>query len=323
VPGNKEEKTGDGKYRAGFVAIIGRPNAGKSTLLNRYVGQKVAIVTSKPQTTRNRIQGIVTRPEGQIVFIDTPGLHEAHTVLNRQMMREVAAALEGIDVLLMMVDASATQPHADQLLLDKAKRFEGKAILALNKTDRVPKPKLLPLLEAFSKAFPFAALVPISALKGNGCDELLAEILKQLPEGVPFFSEDQVTDQPERFLASEIVREKAIQLTYHEVPHALRVMIDKFEETPKILRIEATLNVERDSQKKILIGKKGEMLKKVGTEARKELETLLGTKIYLGLFVKVAPGWRDNPQQVRELDWHTQLQDLAEDQRGDEEEEAE
>jgi GTP-binding protein Era len=323
VPGNKEEKAGDGKYRAGFVAIIGRPNAGKSTLLNRYVGQKVAIVTSKPQTTRNRIQGIVTRPEGQIVFIDTPGLHEAHTVLNRQMMREVAAALEGIDVLLMMVDASATPPHADQLLLDKAKRFEGKAILALNKTDRVPKPKLLPLLEAFSKAFPFAALVPISALKGNGCEELLAEILKQLPEGGPFFPEDQVTDQPERFLASEIVREKAIQLTYHEVPHALRVMIDKFEETPKILRIEATLNVERDSQKKILIGKKGEMLKKVGTEARKELETLLGTKIYLGLFVKVAPGWRDNPQQVRELDWHAQLQDLAEDQQGDEEEESE
>ena len=314
---------GTGKFRAGFVAIIGRPNAGKSTLLNRYVGQKVAIVTSKPQTTRNRIQGIVTRPEGQIVFIDTPGLHEAHTVLNRQMMREVAAALEGIDVLLMMVDASATQPHADQLLLDKAKRFEGKAILALNKTDRVPKPKLLPLLEAFSKAFPFAALVPISALKGNGCEELLEEIFKQLPEGVPFFPEDQVTDQPERFLASEIVREKAIQLTYHEVPHALRVMIDKFEETPKILRIEATLNVERDSQKKILIGKKGEMLKKVGTEARKELETLLGTKIYLGLFVKVAPGWRDNPQQVRELDWHAQLQDLAEDQKDREEEESE
>ncbi len=313
-----EQPAGGKSLRAGFVAIIGRPNAGKSTLLNRFVGQKVAIVTSKPQTTRNRIQGIVTRPEGQIVFIDTPGLHDAHSVLNRQMMREVAAALEGIDVLLMMVDASATQPHADQLLLDKAKRFEGKAILALNKVDRVPKPKLLPLLEAFSKAFPFAALVPISALKGNGCEELLAEIFKQLPEGVPFFPEDQVTDQPERFLASEIVREKAIQLTYHEVPHALRVMIDKFEESPTILRIQATLNVERDSQKKILIGKKGEMLKKVGTEARKELEALLGTKIYLGLFVKVAPGWRDDPQLVRELDWHTQLQELAEDQAEDE-----
>jgi GTPase len=319
----KEENSGvEKEYRAGFVAIIGRPNAGKSTLLNRYVGQKVAIVTSKPQTTRNRIQGIVTRPEGQIVFIDTPGLHEAHTVLNRQMMREVAAALEGIDLLLMMVDASTTQPHADQLLLAKAKRFEGKSILALNKTDRVPKPKLLPLLEAFSKAFPFAALVPISALEGNGCDQLLAEILKQLPEGVPFFPEDQVTDQPERFLASEIVREKAIQSTYHEVPHALRVMIDKFEETPKILRIQATLNVERDSQKKILIGRKGEMLKKVGTEARRELEMILGTKVYLGLFVKVAPSWRDNPQQVRELDWHTQLQELAGEQQVGEEEES-
>jgi GTPase len=317
----EENREVEKKYRAGFVAIIGRPNAGKSTLLNRYVGQKVAIVTSKPQTTRNRILGIVTRPEGQIVFIDTPGLHEAHTVLNRQMMREVAAALEGIDLLLMMVDASATQPHADQFLLDKARRFEGKAILALNKTDRVPKPKLLPQLDTFSKAFPFAALVPISALKGNGCDELLAEILKQLPEGVPFFPADQVTDQPERFLASEIVREKAIQLTYHEVPHALRVMIDKFEETPTILRIQATLNVERDSQKKILIGRKGEMLKKIGTEARRELETILGTKVYLGLFVKVAPGWRDNPQQVRELDWHTQLQELAGEQQvgGDEE----
>jgi GTPase len=319
----KEENSGvEKEYRAGFVAIIGRPNAGKSTLLNRYVGQKVAIVTSKPQTTRNRIQGIVTRPEGQIVFIDTPGLHEAHTVLNRQMMREVAAALEGIDLLLMMVDASTTQPHADQLLLAKAKRFEGKSILALNKTDRVPKPKLLPLLDAFSKAFPFAALVPISALEGNGCDQLLAEILKQLPEGVPFFPEDQVTDQPERFLASEIVREKAIQSTYHEVPHALRVMIDKFEETPTILRIQATLNVERDSQKKILIGRKGEMLKKVGTEARRELEMILGTKVYLGLFVKVAPGWRDNPQQVRELDWHTQLQELAGERQVGEEEES-
>src|SRR5208282_4535397 len=208
-----EEKSGGKKeYRSGFVAIVGRPNAGKSTLINRLVGQKVAIVTSKPQTTRNRIQGIVTRPEGQIVFIDTPGLHDAKTVLNRQMMREVAAALEGIDVLLMMVDASRTFPHADALLLEKGKRFGGKAILALNKTDRIPKPKLLPLLEAFAKAFPFAALVPISALKGDGCDELLDEILKNLPEGEPFFPEDQITDQPERFLAGEIIREKGIDL---------------------------------------------------------------------------------------------------------------
>jgi GTPase len=308
------------KKRAGFVAIIGRPNAGKSTLLNRLVGRKVAIVTSKPQTTRNRIHGIVTRQEGQIVFVDTPGLHEATTVLNRQMMREVAAALEGIDVLLMMVDASKTLPHADSLLLDKAQRFAGKTILALNKVDLVPKPKLLPLMDAFAKAFPLAALVPISALKGGGCQELLQEIFEELPEGEPFFPGDQITDQPERFLAGEIIREKAIDLTYHEVPHALAVVIDQFEETPKILRIHATLHVERDSQKKILIGHKGEMLKKIGTVARKELETLLGTKIFLEMFVKVVPDWRENLQRVRELDWHAQIAALAENQEREREE---
>jgi len=296
------------------VAIVGRPNAGKSTLLNRFVGQKVAIVTSKPQTTRNRIQGIVTQPQGQVVFIDTPGVHEPDSALNRQMMREVAAALEGIDVLLLMVDAIRALPHEDALLLEKAKRFEGKTILALNKIDRIPKPKLLPLMDAFSKAFPFAALMPISALRGDGCAELLEEVFKNLPEGEPFFPEDQITDQPERFLASEIIREKAIQLTYHEVPHALAVIVDKFEETPKLLRIEVTMHVERDSQKKILIGHKGDMLKRIGTQARKELESLLGTKIYLGLFVKVMPNWRENPMQVRELNWHTQLEGLGEEQ---------
>jgi len=298
-------------FRSGFVAIVGRPNAGKSTLVNRLVGQKVAIVTSKPQTTRNRIQGIVTKPEGQIVFIDTPGLHEAESALGRQMMQEVAAAVEGIDVLLLMVDASRMHPHADDLLLEKAKRFRGKTILALNQVDRLPKPKLLPLMDAFAKAFEFEAIVPISALKGAGCDELLGELFKKLPEGEPYFPEDQVTDQPERFLAAEIIREKAIQVMYHEVPYALAVMIEKFEETPKLLRIQALMNVERDSQKKILIGHKGEMLKKIGTEARRELETLFGTKIYLGLLVKVAPHWRENPQKVRELDWRFQLEGLA------------
>ena len=305
IAGKKEQK-----FRSGFVAIVGRPNAGKSTLLNRLVGQKVAVVTSKPQTTRNRIQGIVTRPEGQIIFIDTPGLHAPESALGRQMMHEVAAALEGIDVLLLMVDASRTQPHADDLLLERAKRFSGKTILALNKVDGLPKPKLLPLIEAFHKAFEFAAIVPISALKGNGCDELLGEILRLLPQGEPYFPEDQVTDQPERFLAAEIVREKAIRAMYHEVPYALAVKVEKFEELPKLLRIEATMNVERDSQKKILIGHKGAMLKKIGTQARKELEKLFETKIYLGLFVKVVPDWRENPQRVRELDWHAQLEAL-------------
>jgi GTPase len=321
------EQTGKKRsgYRAGFVAIVGRPNAGKSTLVNRLVGQKIAIVTSKPQTTRNRIQGIVTGENGQVVLIDTPGLHDAKTALNKQMMREVAAALEGIDVLVLMVDASeivsnagfastnpATRPPLDHLLFDKARRFDGKTILVLNKIDKVPKPKLLPLLEVFGKALPSAAVVPISARKGDGCEDLLAEIMKLLPESEPYFPEDQVTDQPERFLASEIVREKAIALTYHEVPHALAVVVDKWEETPKLLRIQMTLTVERPSQKKILIGHKGDMLKKIGTQARKELEEILSTRIYLGLFVKVAENWRENPMAVRELDWHTQLEVLGE-----------
>jgi len=301
-------------YKAGFVAIVGRPNAGKSTLVNRLVGQKVSIVTSKPQTTRNRIQGIVTRDDGQVVLIDTPGLHEAKTVLNRQMMKEVAAALEGIDVLVLVVDASEAvaggKTHVDPLLVERSKRFAGKTVLALNKIDKVLKQRLLPLIEAFGKAHPFTAMVPISALRGDGADNLLREVMKLLPESEPYFPPDQVTDQPERFLASEIVREKAIALTYHEVPHALAVTVDKWDETAKLLRIQMTLTVERPAQKKIVIGQKGQMLKKIGTQARKELEEILGTKIFLGLFVKVAENWRENPMAVRELDWHTQLEAL-------------
>jgi GTP-binding protein Era len=225
-------------------------------------------------------------------------------------MKEVAAALEGIDVLVLMADASVMEPYSDRLLLERAKRFEGRTILVLNKVDKVSKQKLLPIMDAFAKAHPFAAILPISALKGDGCDALLREILKMLPESEPYFPEDQVTDQPERFLAAEIVREKAIALTYHEVPHALAVAVDKWEERPKLLRIQMTLTVERASQKKILIGQKGEMLKKIGTQARKELEEILGTKIFLGLFVKVSENWRENPMAVRELDWHTQLEGL-------------
>lgn len=309
-----EKKTAAGR-RAGFVAIVGRPNAGKSTLVNRLVGQKIAIVTSKPQTTRNRIQGIVSSENAQVVLIDTPGLHDAKTALNKQMMREVAAALEGIDVLVLMVDATTeTRAHVDNLVMDKSKRFAGKTILVLNKIDKLPRPKLAPMLEAFGKAQDFAAIVPISAMKGEGCDALMEEVIKLLPEGQAYFPEDQVTDQPERFLASEIVREKAIALTYHEVPHALAVTVEKWEETPKMLRIEMTLTVERASQKKILIGRKGDMLKKIGTQARIELEDILNSKIYLGLFVKVAENWRENPMAVRELDWHTQMEALGADE---------
>ena len=300
------------KPRAGFVAIVGRPNAGKSTLLNRLVGQKIAIVTHRPQTTRNRIQGIVTEKRGQIAFIDTPGIHEPESALGRQMMHEVAAALEGIDLLLLIIDATHVSPHPDHWLIEKAKRFPEKTILALNKVDLVPKPKLLPLIDRFQKEFGTASIVPISALKGTRTNAILDEVFQRLPENEPFFPEDQVTDQPERFLAAEIIREKAIKVMYHELPYALAVFVDKFEETPKLLRIEATLNVERDSQKRILIGSKGAMLKKLGTEARKELEALLDCKVFLGLYVKVAADWRNNPQHVRELDWHFQLQSLSE-----------
>jgi len=236
-------------------------------------------------------------------------------VLNRQMMKEVAAALEGIDALVLVVDASeavtSSKPHVDPLLIERGKRFAGKTILALNKVDKTPKQRLLPLLQAFSLAHSFAAMVPISALRGDGCEGLLREVMRLLPESEPYFPEDQVTDQPERFLASEIVREKAIALTYHEVPHALAVAVDKWEETPKLLRIQMTLTVERPAQKKIVIGHKGEMLKKIGTQSRKELEEILGAKIFLGLFVKVTENWRENPMAVRELDWHTQLEALA------------
>jgi GTP-binding protein Era len=324
---NDVEKVKTGAaHKSGFVAIVGRPNAGKSTLVNRLVGQKIAIVTSKPQTTRNRIQGIVSRETAQVVLIDTPGLHDAKTALNKQMMREVAAALEGIDVLVLIADATVlnsgfvstnpeTRAHADNLLMDKSKRFAGKTILVLNKIDKLPRPKLAPLLEAFGKTQDFAAIVPISAMKGEGCDALMEEVIKLLPEGAAYFPPDQVTDQPERFLASEIVREKAIALTYHEVPHALAVTVEKWEETPKkMLRIAMTLTVERASQKKIIIGRKGDMLKKIGTQARIELEEILNAKIYLGLFVKVAENWRENPMAVRELDWHTQMEALGADQ---------
>jgi GTP-binding protein Era len=302
-------------HRAGYVAIIGRPNAGKSTLLNQLVGQKIAIVTSKPQTTRNRIQGIVTRPEGQVIFIDTPGVHDADSALDRQMMHEVAAALEGIDLLLLLVDVTTVTPLGDATLLEKAQRFAGKTILVLNKVDRIPKPKLLPMIEAFRKAFEFSAIVPVSALKGIGVVDLQREILGRLPEGDAFFPDDQVTDQPQRFLAAEIIREKAMQTMYHEVPYALAVFVDKFEETPRLVRIMATLHVERDSQKRILIGHKGEMLKKIGTLARKELEEALETKVFLQTYVKVVPEWRQDPRKVRELDWRFQLEGLTQNQQ--------
>jgi GTPase len=298
-------------FKSGFVAVVGRPNAGKSTLVNRLVGQKVAIVTSRPQTTRNRIQGIVNRPNAQVVLIDTPGLHRPDSALGRQMMGEVNAAFDAVDVLALILDVSEDIGKGDHHAIERAARFEGIRFLLLNKVDRVPKDTLLPIIENAGKIADFAEIIPISALTGDGVDRVLEKLIEYLPSGEPHFPSDQYTDQPERFLAAELIREKAMAGTFHEVPHAVAVLVDSFEETGRLIRIRATIYVERDGQKGILIGRAGASLKKIGTAARKELEEILGAKIFLELFVKVLRDWRDNPQLVRQLDWHLQLERLT------------
>ena len=305
------------EFRSGFAAILGRPNAGKSTLVNRLVGQKVAIVSQKPQTTRNRIQGIVNREGAQIVLIDTPGIHKPENELGRQMMEEVRQALQALDVLLLIVDAKADFGGGDRFALEMVKSARAPAILLLNKVDAIAKERLLPLIERYSKEHEFVEIIPISALTGDGLETVLDEIVKRPPENPPYFPPEQYTDQPERFLASEIVREKAIVASRQEVPYAIAVLVDSFEEGAKLIRIRATIYVERDGQKGILIGKGGAMLKKIGTEARLELEELLGTKIFLGLYVKVLEDWRDRPALVRQLDWHRQLEQISASQETD------
>jgi GTP-binding protein Era len=298
-------------FRAGFVGILGRPNAGKSTLLNRLVGEKVAIVSSKPQTTRNRITGIVNRPACQIVLVDTPGLHRADNALGRQMLSEIDQALDGIDVLLVIVDAAAEFGPGDRFVLERARRFRGPRLLLLNKLDRTAKALLLPLMARYGKDGLFAELLPASALTGEGLPALLAAIERLLPEGQPLFPSEQFTDVPERFLVAEIIREKALAAAREEVPHALAVLVDSFDESPRLVRIRATLYVEREGQKGILIGKGGAMLRKIGTAARKEIEELLATKVFLETFVKVQADWRTRPAFVRQLDWRVQLEHLA------------
>ncbi|HTC65353.1 MAG TPA: GTPase Era [Candidatus Saccharimonadales bacterium] len=299
------------KFKSGFVAIVGRPNAGKSTLVNHLVGEKVAIVTSRPQTTRNRIQGIVNRENAQIVMIDTPGLHRPESALGRQMMGEVEAAIEAVDIVALLLDVSEEFGLGDRRAVERLQRVECKRFLLLNKIDRLPRAELLPKIEKLSKLGKFDEIIPISALKGDGVDRALEKMIEYLPVGTPQFPTDQYTDQPERFLAAEIVREKAMASTTQEVPHAVAVICDAFEETPKLIRIRATIYVDREGQKGILIGKGGGSLKQIGTLARKELETILGTKIFLELYVKVLKNWRENPQIVRQLDWHWQLEQIA------------
>jgi GTP-binding protein Era len=296
----------DKSFRSGFVSIIGRPNAGKSTLLNALVGQKVAIVADKPQTTRTSIQGVVTLPEAQIVFIDTPGIHKADTPLNKRLMDTVRTSLEERDLLLFVADAARGFDEEDRKAVDLVRRTETPVVLVLNKIDLVKeKARLLPLIEEYKSAFKFADFIPVSSTKHQGLDELRDAIVSRLPEGPAYFPEDHVTDQPERFLASELIREKVLRATRQEVPHSVTVMVDKWEETPRITRIYATIRVERDGQKAIVIGREGAMLKRIGTEARQEMERLFGVKIFLDLHVRVQPGWREKAAFLDALDWRT------------------
>ncbi len=299
------------EFKSGFVAVVGRPNAGKSTLVNRLVGEKVAIVTSRPQTTRNRIQGIVNHQKAQVVLVDTPGLHRPDSALGRQMMSEVEAAMGAVDIVALILDAAEDFGGGDRRAIERVQRFDGTRFLLLNKIDRVSKAGLLPLIEASTRLGKFDEIIPISALAGEGVELVLEKIIEHLPAGPPHFPVDQYTDQPERFLAAEIVREKAMEATTQEVPHAVAVLVDSFEEGEKLIRIRATICVEREGQKGILIGRGGSSLKNIGTAARKELESILGSKIFLELFVKVQRNWRENPQLVRQLDWHWQLDQMA------------
>jgi GTP-binding protein Era len=304
-------------FRSGFVSIIGRPNAGKSTLLNALVGEKVAIVTHKPQTTRNRIQGMVNlrptkgRPAGQIIFIDTPGVHKPESSLNRKMMQEVYDALESRDLILLIVDVTQKFGPGDQFVLHLIKRTGGPVFLLLNKIDLVEKGKLLPLIGEYAKLHDFVEIIPISARKGDGLQVLVDKIIRALPPGPRYFPADQVTDQPERFIVAEIVREKVLIYTGQEIPYASTVVVERFEEAPKLTKVAAVIYCERQGQKKILIGKGGEMLKKIGTAARLEIEKLLGAKVFLELFVKVQPDWRESKGFVESLDWRRQLEELS------------
>ncbi len=301
-------------FHSGFACILGRPNAGKSTLLNALVGEKLAIISPKPQTTRNRILGIINAPKqkgreaGQIVLIDTPGVHRPDSSLGRKMMTEVREALEGCDLILLIVDASRKWAAEDTFVLDLVKRSGTPVFLLLNKIDLLAdKRNLLPLIAQFQPLHNFQEIIPISALRKRGLDDLLNCVVKALPSGPCYFPEDQITDQPLRFMVSELIREQVLLQTREEVPHAVTVLVDQFEEGPKLVRIAATIYCERDGQKAILLGKGGQMLKKMGTSARLDIEKMVGRKVFLELYVKVQPGWRESRQFIDELDWRRAL----------------
>jgi GTP-binding protein Era len=290
-------------FRSGYVALVGRPNAGKSTLLNHLVGEKIAAVSNKPQTTRHRIQGVVTTAAGQIVFVDTPGVHNPGYLLNRRMMAAVHDAILSVDALVLLRDASVSTGNGDKFVLELIKNAAKPTVLVLNKIDKIKdKNALLPLIEEYSKEYEFAEIVPISALKGEAIDNLLNQIIKHLPVGEPIFGEDELTDQSMRTIVAEMVREKILQTTGEELPYVTAVVTEKYDESePNLTRIYCAIFVERSSQKSIIIGKQGTKIKKIGTDARVDIEKLLGKKVYLQLFVKVVEDWRNRERDLDEI----------------------
>ena len=289
----------------------------KSTLLNALVGEKLAIISPKPQTTRNRIKGVIHIPEregiagGQVILIDTPGVHKPDSSLGRKMMAEVREALEGSDLILLIADVTRKSNPADRFVLDMARQSGTPIFFLLNKIDRIEKGKLLPIIDEWRKLHDFREIIPISALKRKGLDVLLERVLQALPQGPKYFSEDEITDQPVRFMAAEIIREQVLLGTREELPYSTTVVVDQFEEGERLTRIAATIYCEREGQKGILVGKRGQMLKKIGTAARLQIEKMVGTRVFLELFVKVRPGWRDSREFVDELDWRRQLEKLV------------
>lgn len=290
------------KFHSGFVAIIGRPNVGKSTLLNRIVGQKIAITSPKPQTTRNRILGIQNLDHAQVLYVDTPGIHEARSPLNRYMVDQARSACLDVDVVLWLVEADRPVDRDPMIprLLEKGKH---PVLLVINKIDTIPKDQLLPLIDAYRKICPFASIVPVSALKGAGVDELMAEIPALLPEGPRYYPEDQLTDVPERFIVAEMIREQILMHTKDEVPYGVAIVVERFQDNPvrNMVGIGAVINVERDSQKGILVGKGGTMIRRIGQGARKEIERLLGVKVHLELFVRVQKNWTSSGRMLKEF----------------------
>lgn len=290
-------------FKSGFIAILGRPNVGKSTFFNAIIGDKISIVANKPQTTRNRITGIKNSPDAQLIFLDTPGMHQPKTPLNRAMVQAARDTIGDADVLLMMVEADARIGQQDLLLIEALAGVKAPVFLAINKIDRVEKPLLLPLINQYSKLYDFAGIFPISALKGHGLDELLASLKEALPEGPQLFPDDIATDATERFIAGEFIREQITLLTSQEIPYVTAVTIDAFkeDEAKNLIRISATIHVEKESQKAIMIGKKGAMLKRIGTQARLSMEKLFGAKVFLELFVRVKKDWTNSDRMLREF----------------------